>query len=280
MKKYLLVVLLGVLNGILPLLLLLLTEIDFRYFFLLALIMFFFSSYISGQKKLNPVLVVLILSIPLITGFSILILRQIFSLATIIIPLLVVLLAGIFWTNIRRVYWKTIAVISILFIALFVSFQFIPRLLTSLFSREVKEPSPVFEISDTDGRIVSSNEFKGKTLVVDFFGFWCSPCFQELPELQKVKEHYKNIDIVFLVVNTDQTGNFQENLKKFKIKHNLDFNFYYDCNGKALKLLGLRDVPSLVIIDKRGIIRIKRTGYNKSEGNFKSFMINFIDRIR
>ena len=43
---------------------------------------------------------------------------------------------------------------------------------------------PAFSLQEVvDGKKVTSEEFKGKTLLVTFFATWCPPCLQEIPSL-------------------------------------------------------------------------------------------------
>ena len=218
---------------------------------------------------------------PLVLGFSIIILSEIISLGYLIIPWILTLLAGVFWSNMKSLkLTRTLSVISLIIIAFFINFNFIPHLLRSVLSKELNEPGFNFEISRLDSSIISSSEFKGKTIVVDFFGTWCGPCILELSEMEKVKSHFKNEgNLLFLIVNSDQPGDSPEKTRQFKINHGFDFDFFYDHGGSAHKSFGLNGVPSLVIIDKDGNIRFKKQGYNKSEGNFKEYMIKFIDKI-
>jgi len=67
--------------------------------------------------------------------------------------------------------------------------------------------APDFELLDLAGKPVSLANFRGKTVVIDFWATWCPPCVFQVPELNKFWEANKaSGDVAVLGVAVDAEG--------------------------------------------------------------------------
>src|SRR4051812_28181655 len=58
----------------------------------------------------------------------------------------------------------------------------------------LKEPLnlPGFTLTDLDGKKMSSNDWRGKVVLLNFWATWCGPCRAEIPDLVALQNKYPN----------------------------------------------------------------------------------------
>ena len=64
------------------------------------------------------------------------------------------------------------------------------------------QTAPGFTVTDWDGKLFSMKEQRGRITLINFWGTWCGPCLQEIPDLIRLDAEYrtKGLDIVGLAV--------------------------------------------------------------------------------
>lgn len=57
-----------------------------------------------------------------------------------------------------------------------------------------------------DGSVVTSEHYRGKTMLVTFFATWCPPCLQEIPTLKELHSKFHQQDFVVVALSVDEGG--------------------------------------------------------------------------
>ncbi|WP_149525473.1 TlpA family protein disulfide reductase [Sphingobacterium hotanense] len=136
----------------------------------------------------------------------------------------------------------------------------------------VTQQVPDFEVLDTKGNKVSIADFRGKTIVIDFWATWCGPCKKSLPAMQRTANLYKeDKDVAFLFIHTwgRSEGSLAEAVKYFK-DNNYDMDLYMDNKQddgsfKAAEAFKVRGIPQKYVVDKNGVIRFVAAGFSGGE---------------
>ncbi len=70
----------------------------------------------------------------------------------------------------------------------------------------LSDAAPGFQLSDTSGQTVSLSQFKGRTVLVNFWATWCPACQEEIPALESVYQRYRGSGFTILGVSVDDGG--------------------------------------------------------------------------
>ena len=85
----------------------------------------------------------------------------------------------------------------------------------------VGNAAPEFELpSVTTGETISSDDLKGRPVVVNFWASWCIPCREEAPLLERTYREYRDDGVIFLGVNIkDAKSDAEDFMEEFGITY-------------------------------------------------------------
>jgi len=117
-----------------------------------------------------------------------------------------------------------------------------------------------FTLNDLDGVEYSLSDYRGKPVLITFFGYSCPHCHSEVPRVQNLYIKYKD-SRDFIVLGVGVSSSINE-LRDFKSYYGLTFPILYDFYRNVYHQFFGQGIPALLLINREGEIAY---AYNKSE---------------
>jgi thiol-disulfide isomerase/thioredoxin len=121
-------------------------------------------------------------------------------------------------------------------------------------SVKIGQRSIDFTEKNVEGREVSLSDFRGKVVLLEFWGSWCPPCRYGNPELVQIYREFKDKGFEIFGVAADE--NRREWVKAVR-QDSLPWENVSELKGmrdKAVLIYGVSYYPSSFLIDRNGIV--------------------------
>ncbi len=136
---------------------------------------------------------------------------------------------------------------------------------------EVGTEAPAFTLADETSKEVKLSDYKGKVVLVDFWGTWCKWCIKSMPAINKIAETFKDKDLAVIGISCLEPTNADP--VQFMKKH----NYTYKCLAHGEEVAAKYNVtgyPTMYIIGKDGKIAKTVVGFTESIGKDIEQIIN------
>ncbi len=161
--------------------------------------------------------------------------------------------------------------IVFIFIYLFASIAFAQEADTSLVV-DVGDKLPEFSLTTTDGVVLTSEDFEGKVVLLNFFATWCPPCREEMPEFEsKLWPKFKDEDFIFVSIGREHTN---KEVLDYKNDKKYSFPMAADPERKIYNQFATAYIPRNFLIDQNGEIVYCMVGYSQTEFDMLMDIIN------
>ncbi|HTC16107.1 MAG TPA: TlpA disulfide reductase family protein [Steroidobacteraceae bacterium] len=131
--------------------------------------------------------------------------------------------------------------------------------------------APSFTLGSNGGKEISLAQYKGQVVMINFWASWCGPCREEMPLLESIYKKYNRLGFTMLGVNVEPDSKAANDWLK---QTPVSFPILYDTDSKVSKLYEVAGMPSTVIIDRNGTLRVLHRGYKPGDEN------EYMDSIR
>jgi thiol-disulfide isomerase/thioredoxin len=120
----------------------------------------------------------------------------------------------------------------------------------------VGKVAPEIQGEDLNGRKIKLSDFRGKVVVLTFWGTWCGPCMRLVPDERKLVERMAGKPFALIGVNSDSD---EAKLKKAVADEKITWPSFRDGAppGPIARAWKLRSWPAVYVLDPQGVIRYR-----------------------
>jgi cytochrome c biogenesis protein CcmG/thiol:disulfide interchange protein DsbE len=119
--------------------------------------------------------------------------------------------------------------------------------------------APAFSLRSLRGsEQITLAEFRGKTVVINFFASWCAPCELEAADLQQTWRDYEHEgDVTFLGVAIQDEYSAA---RGFLDKHGLTYPAVFDASSSMMQTYRITGIPTTIVVDPEGRVAYRYAG--------------------
>jgi peroxiredoxin len=118
-------------------------------------------------------------------------------------------------------------------------------------------PAPDFALPDTEGRLHRLSDYRGKTVIINFWTTWCPPCREEIPSMNRAWQQLRQEDVVMLGINM---GEDEDTIFLFTADYPAEFPLLLDRDGAVIARWPVKGLPTTYIIAPDGSLAYRAIG--------------------
>jgi thiol-disulfide isomerase/thioredoxin len=116
---------------------------------------------------------------------------------------------------------------------------------------------PALAMRDLDGRPLSSADWRGKVVIVNFWATWCPPCRAEIPDLVALQNKYRDR---LVIIGVSQDEGSVEVVKQFVAAHQMNYPVVMMTPEIDQAFPGIRALPTSFILDRESRVVQRHVG--------------------
>ena len=158
-------------------------------------------------------------------------------------------------------------------------------LVAALMSAAASAQGPQLSFRSLNGQAVSLGDNRGKVTVLSFSATWAPLAAKELPQLQKLADMYSGRSVVVHWVSIDSLKQGAKNyaadadVGAFASRYGLKVPVLRDPDQTAYRALGLRALPTVVVIDQNGKVVFNHVGFDPDQPDAFRDVVRTIDGL-
>jgi len=126
----------------------------------------------------------------------------------------------------------------------------------------VGQRAPGFAAATLDGSLLMTDDLRGRYILFEFWGTWCSPCVAYAPALAALYERFGGDRFEIVGIAADEP----EAVRQFTAERGLTWPQIVEPKGQRpiVDLFGVCAFPTTILIDPDGVVVYRNDGYSES----------------
>jgi len=115
----------------------------------------------------------------------------------------------------------------------------------------VRKEAPSFSLKDLNGKWISLNQYRGRPLLLFFWGSWCQACKEEMLLLEKFFERNRGqIEILTIAIDGEKERRIRNLIKSQQIA----LSILLDRKERVARAYGVKMIPTTFLISGEGVV--------------------------
>lgn len=119
-----------------------------------------------------------------------------------------------------------------------------------------------FALPDLDGRRIDARSLRGKVVLVDVWATWCEPCARSFPVYAELVRRHRADGFEVVAVSVDERV---EDVRTWLEGKDFPFIVVHDPEGTLPERMGLKTMPSAVVLDRDGRVVGAHAGFRDGD---------------
>jgi cytochrome c biogenesis protein CcmG, thiol:disulfide interchange protein DsbE len=127
---------------------------------------------------------------------------------------------------------------------------------------DASKPAADFNLPGLKQPTVKLSDYKGKTVLLDFWASWCGPCRKSFPWMNQMQEKYGKDGLEVIAINVDEK---RADADKFLVENPGKFTIAFDSKGSTPTAYNAQNMPTSILIDAKGNISYVHVSFSEEK---------------